>query len=324
MKKKYLYAAVLILTVLIFGCEENFSPKTDFQPKYALNCIIRGDTSFQTASISVSYDVSGYDPNTNHNDPFISGAQIRMWDGHSNVYFFRDSSVARADTSRYDTPFHFYYLDGFIPEPQDSLEILAILPNGKKLHAYTKVPQNVNFNLDSTLSDNNVPVTGKTDFTETWQQNSNVGWYLPRLLIYYRKTENGIELKKTQQVALNYEDIKGTQTPAYPQPERTLKITFQNKFLDSAMIQISKGDANKSRYRIMAAILDILVFDNDLSKYYSNMNGYYDDYTVRVDATDYTNVDGGLGIFGSYIKDSKLVNLKNDYIHSFGYKGPDD
>lgn len=321
MKNKFFYSGLLALTILLGGCEENFSPKAEFQQKYALNCIIRGDTTFQTASISMSYDVPGFDPYSNHTDPFLSGATIRIWDGNDSVYFFRDSSVARSDTSRYNTPFHFYYLKGFQPKPLDSLEILAVLPNGKKLHAYTRVPDKVVFD---TLSDGIVPDSVKPDFTEYWLQNSNIGWYIPKLLLYYRINVNGTVVTKTKEVALNYTVVNGVPTPVYPKPQRLVQITYKNRYLDSAMVQISRGDPNKGNYRVMAAILNLLIFDEDLSKYYSNMNGYYDDYTVRVDITDYTNIEGGFGIFGSFIKIEKLVVLTNDYIHSFGYQGPDD
>jgi Domain of unknown function (DUF4249) len=324
MKKISLYLIIFILGIFILGCEENFSPKTNFVQKYALNCVVRGDTSFQAASISMSYDVSGYDPNTNHNDPFLSGAQIRIWDGKNNVYFFRDSSVVRADTTRYDTPFHFYYLDGFQPKALDSLEILAILPDGKQLHAYTRVPQAVEFSLDSTMSDKLVPVSGKSDFTESWLANINTGWYLPRLSLYYRKLINGTEVSMNKEIPLKYETVNGKLEAQYPKPARLNNITYQDQYLDSVMVQISIGDQNKSHYRIMAAILDIIVFDDNLSKYYSSMNGYYDDYTVRVDVSDYSNIIGGFGIFGSYIKVSKLVNITKNYIHSFGYKAEGD
>src|SRR5512146_1748833 len=104
----------LIFGLLInYSCEVNFSPKGEFQQKYILTCVIRGDTSVQTATISKSYNVDGYDPYANTTDPFLKDAYIRIWAG-DNVYFMKDTSIARADTSRYKGLFHFFYLKDFM------------------------------------------------------------------------------------------------------------------------------------------------------------------------------------------------------------------
>jgi len=322
MRKKIIVLFGFISLLINNSCEENFSPKGDFQQKYILNCIIRTDTSLQTATLSKSYNVNGYDPYINTEDPFLSNAAIRLWQGDS-VYFMKDSSIARTDTSRYDTPFHFFYLDNFVLRNQKDLEIEAILPNGKTLSARTTIPDPVEWNLtnisDSDTNTFRIPSATEDYFAFRWYESSSVGWYLGKFIVTYSKTVNGVEEIKHIVVPQKFENVNGQVKAIYPAPTKNLVAAFQNSALDSVFNQISAGDPNKTHYKIYGGIFQLLVFDENLSKYYSNTNGFLDDYTIRLDQTDFTNVQGGLGIFGSFIKQQRGNLIDADYIRSFGY-----
>jgi Domain of unknown function (DUF4249) len=318
-------AAIFFITVIMlinYSCEENFSPKGNFQQKYILNCIIRGDTSLQTATISKSYNVNGYDPYANTNDPFLANAYIRIWVG-DNVYFMKDSSITRTDSSRYNTPLHFFYCDNFQAGINKDLEIQAILPDGKTLEAQTTIPDPVQWNFTNVdTSDTNafrIPSLGNDYFSFNWYQGSSNGWYLPRFVVIYAKVVNGVEERHEITVPERYENIGGNIEPVYPSPNRNVSSSFQNNALDSIFNQISAGDPDKSHYKIYGGIFELLVFDDNLSKYYSSTNGFLDDYTVRLDENDFTNINGGLGIFGSYLFEKRGALIATEYITSFGY-----
>ncbi len=322
MKKIIIFISVLFSLLINYSCEENFSPKGDFQQKFILNCIIRTDTSLQTATLTRSYNVNGYDPYVNTEDPVLSKALIRIWQGDS-VYFMRDTSIARTDTSRYNTPFHFFYLNNFVFRNQNNLEIEAILPDGKTLSASTTSPDPVEWNLTNIdSSDTNtfrIPSLANDYFSFRWYQSSSVGWYLARFEVTYSKTINGVEKVYHVVVPQAYENEDGKVKAVYPSPTRNLIAFFQNSALDSVFKQISAGDPDKQNYKIYGGIFRLLVFDKNLSKYYSSTNGFLDDYTIRLDQSDFTNVKGGLGIFGSYVKQQRGALIDSDYIRSFGY-----
>jgi len=322
MKKILLLIFSVILVLINYSCEENFSPKGDFQQKYILNCVVRGDTSLQTATISRSYNVEGYDPSANTIDPFLKDAFIRIWAG-DNVYFMRDSSLARTDTSRYKGPLHFFYINNFKPGNNTSLEIEAILPDGKTLKANTTLPEAVEWNYNNTdTSDTNafrIPSLSHDYFSYSWYQGSSLGWYLPRLILVYAKIVNGSEERHEIQVPQKYEDNGNGIGPVYPSPSKNTLASFHNIALDSVFRKISAGDPVKSHYKIYALVFELLIFDDNLSKYYSVTNGFLDDYTIRLDESDYTNVEGGLGILGSYIRQKRGSKIAAEYISSFGY-----
>lgn len=78
MKKRLLLSLVILASLSILSCEEEFNPKIDFQEKYILYSIINPDSSFQTAVLLKTYDVPGYDPYINSADPSVKDATILL------------------------------------------------------------------------------------------------------------------------------------------------------------------------------------------------------------------------------------------------------
>jgi len=193
MKIKY-YIVLIPISIIFTFCENNFNPKAPYDERYSLNCIIRGDTSFHVATLYQSYDVPNMDPYENKNDYFIDGAFIRMWRGNDEIYVFKDSSKQRIDTSRYNTDLKYYYIKDFVPNEGDSLEIEALLPNGRRLYSNTKIPQKVERNEEE--SDMEVIQDYKEYLKTKWLIKNRDQVYLPKLLIDYFVIENGVNIGK--------------------------------------------------------------------------------------------------------------------------------
>jgi len=303
---------IAFFTFILNSCEENFSPKADYQEKYILYSIINTDSSIQTAVLERSYDVEGYDPYLNTTDPSIQGADIRIRQG-DNVFFMRDTSTVRTDTSRYNSAMvHFYYADDFLLKGSDSLEIIATLSNGKRLYSITGHANSVEFSKES---DRVLPPEEKDYYSFIWNGPVSSRWYLPKFIFYYVK--DGVRYSK--EVPITYTIENGKWVAVYPGIMNNNIIRFQNSALDSALAQISLGDPNKSSYKIFGGVFTLLIFNESISNYYSTTNGYLDDFTVRIDEADYTNIEGGLGIFGAFKKQFTGATFTEQYIKSFGY-----
>jgi len=54
--------------------------------------------------------------------------------------------------------------------------------------------------------------------------------------------------------------------------------------------------------------VEVIQTDEHLYKYYSVVNGFQDQYSIRVDQPNYTNIQGGLGVFGSFVSDTTVVS----------------
>jgi hypothetical protein len=311
--KKYILLFVCIASMLIsFACDESFNPKAPFKEQYVLNCIIRGDSASQIATLSKTYDVSGFDPNTNNTDPSISGAQVYLkWKG--KLYQLRDSSIARTDTSRYKDPIKFYYTKAFTPAAHDSVEIIAIPTPGVLLTSKSKVPYNAYFgNSPWFIKGDEIAL----DFRWT-AYDFNV-YYLPRLKIIYQKRNEIPVVNHSFEVPLDYTSANGIETSVYPGFSPAAGIEFVRTNIDKAMLQVSNGD-DKSNYKFLYIDLELLIFDQFLAGYISTTNGFLDNLSIRLDEPNYTNISGGLGIFGAYQYNDFQITLSNDYLSNLGY-----
>jgi len=306
---------IIFQSVLFFSCDEEVNPKVPFTEKYILNFVIRGDTSYQIATLSNSYDVPGLDPYENINDPSIKNADIRIWHD-DKVIVMQDTVIPRQDISRYKDSVYCYYLKDFSPVTGKPVEVRVITQSGNKLYANTKIPQVLLF--DSL--DLRIPKDSQSFFSYVWQSTDESIYYIARFRIFYRLTEpEGVSLL-SKEVPVAYVEENGKKKPVYPKVTTQAFLIFQNEALDSAMKQIGGDEAVKSKYKIYDARLEVLIFDNALSKYYASIHSYLDEYSIRIDESDYTNVSGGLGIFGSYLKQNYRVVLKQEYVKSFGYE----
>ena len=308
MKIKLLFLFLILLFSI--SCEEDFNPYGDYQEKFAFTCILKNDDNFQTATLFRSYL-------TTPSDPSVIGADIRVWYNDS-VFVFKDSSMTRTDTSRYNSPFRFYYNKDFRVTNDKTVELEVLLPNGKRLRSSSVTPKSINFNDQSEVL---IPPVASNIIQFLWYPLDDQIYFSPKLTIRYKQNVNGEIIEKFKVVPIRYEEINGESIPVFPSPSSAPVITYTLDAVTKALQEISEGDPNKQNYSILQKIsFNVTAFDAPVSKYISSTGGSFDDLTVSVDVSDYTNIDGGFGLFGSYFKKNytKLRFLQS-YIESFGY-----
>lgn len=307
---------IFILTIFI-SCDESFSPNAPYEEKYSLNCIIRGDSLFQVATVYKSYDVQNIDPLENTEDPFINGAFLRMWRGNDEIYIFSDSSKERTDTSRYKSDFKYYYIDDFTPNEGDILKIEALLPNGRRLSSNTLVPTEVI--RSESRSDTIVTRTSKGYLSTTWIIENPDQVYLPKLYIEYFKNENGVNIRKIKIVPWKNVKIDNITKYIYPSLSRDYSIDYEIDLIAESMEDISKNDSEKKKYTINSIFLELSVYDKNLSTYYFTVGLDDNSFAIGLDEGDYSNIENGFGIFGSFITQEFRISLSKNYVTSFGY-----
>lgn len=305
------------MALISFSCNDSFDPFGEFQDNYALTCILKSDTTFQVATLSHNYRGNGFDPFGNTDDPSIIGADIRVWLGDS-VYVFRDSSVTRIDPSRYTTPFSFYFNNKFTVQTGVNLEIEVLLQNGRRLKASTKAPEEIFFSEESDVI---IPAVNSNNLKFIWNPQVEGTFFSPQLTIRYLHNLNGNIVEKLKIVPVKYVEQNGEFGPFFPQPSNKTTIIYELDAVSRALEEISEDDPNKDNYTILQSPgFELIAFDLNLSRYASSTNQTFDDLTVTVNESDFTNVEGGLGIFGATIKKKyDRIKFQPSYIESFGY-----
>jgi hypothetical protein len=314
MKKIYL---IIFIGITSFSCEEDFSPYGEFKEKYIFNCVLRGDSTIQIAALSKSYNPANFNPDLITEDASIMGADIRILIGDS-VYVFKDSTANRIDTTRYKKPFRFYFNSRLELIPNRDVDVEVLLPNGRRIQSRSKTPPKIQFDQRSAdvISDQSPNLS-----QFIWNISFSGQYFSPRMFITYTKNVNGTNKLMTKLVPNKYERDGRNEIPIYPQIGVQSTLNIEKQAISKALDEISLGDPNKQNYTIYEfATVQVLALDQNLSRYYSTTNGSLDDLTVRIDEKDYSNIEGGFGIFASYIKGEYKIKFSPSYILSFGYK----
>lgn len=313
---------LILFSLITISCDENVNPKTNFKEEYILNCVLKADSNYQIATISKSYDVDGYDPNTNKIDPFISGAIIKIFYKDS-VFVLRDTSINRSDNSKYSTPLNFYYTKKLRPNNYSLLKIEATLPNGKKLTAQTE-----SFFLNTIYfgktADTYPPITSDK-ITFNWDKITgdkfeSTIYFAPELAIVYSKYETAQWNRYYKKVPIRYTENSPDKPPIYPEISvGRNSISFDTLAFGVAMREICTNPSERKNYKIEKALFRLLILDKNLAAYYSLQKTFLDEFSVRVNQPDFTNIKGGLGIFGIYAIKQIDIPIEAFYILRFGY-----
>jgi hypothetical protein len=318
MRKFVLSMIVFLLVFISFSCEENFSPKTEFIQQYALFCIVSGDTSYQYAFIEKSYNVQGLDPSGYNSNTFVKNAEIKI--KYNNVEYILKDSSSLINGKEFD----FYFTDSLKPDPNKLMEISAILEDGKTLTGSTITPKsgNLSFQYEDITSDTYIEQKNEGLFF-IWHisgTDTTGILYLPKLEINYYKMENGTNVYHQKEVPVSYFRNGDQFLPNYPIVTSDMTLTYEMDAINRAMNEISEGDPDKSAYTIIDANFELLLLDNNLAPYYLTIQTFLDGFTVILDQQDYSNIDGGFGVFGSFFKRVLHLSLSRNYVLGFGYR----
>ncbi len=316
MRKTILFL-VVVITSLFFGCEDNLNPNGEYRELYTVNCVLRCDTSVQYLTITQAYQIMGNNPLDNKTDPFIKNAEVKIY-YDDKVVVFRDTSIARMDSSRYNSPLHYYYAKNFKPEEDKNYEIDILLPYGRRLNSKTKTPTTLEFikQTSSLLVTKDI----REQLSYFWKINNNDVVYVPRLTFYYYKTENGVKTKYKKQIPLRYEKRGSENVAVYPKPDKHPYVFYDISVVKKAFEEISEGDPYKGNYSIVSGTyFELIILDENLSAYYSTSNSAYGEFSVKIDETDFSNISNGFGVFGSYMHQEIRVSFSEEFVNSFGY-----
>lgn len=316
--KKIIYLLFVFVPVFLFySCNENLDPYGEFKEEYVLNCIIRGDTTFQTATITKTYMVDNYDPYSYNEDTAVKGAKIWLWNNDS-VAIMRDTTLLQSPNSNSGRPYTFYKTDSFQPEGNSLVEIEALLPNGQRLKSSAKVPAKVIMVRNN--SSDRIPPEENDIVKVVWQSDQKEPVFIVRMGIYYFHEEDGKRTRKIKIVPLNYVKFNDKYVENYPKPQSEKAYGIDMATINKAMELISEGENDKSKFEILSCITEVISLNDELSLYYNATARSRDLYSVVLDESDFSSIDNGHGIFGIYMKSRFVIRFTHKYINSFGYK----
>jgi hypothetical protein len=236
----------------------------------------------------------------------------------------RDTLLELSQPSRYGIFQPVYRVRQILLRPGEPAAIRAELPSGRVLTAETVVPPFRYFELSYEFRHGittrvNRLVTGPA-LIFSWEGEEDHLYEAHFVLHYAVRDSTGSSLPSSREVPLTYVRSGGSAVPVYPRPSHERSASYDYAAIDSAMAGISAGDPDKSRYVISDLAFELLEFDGHLARYVSSIKGGIDDLSIRQDANVYTNITGGIGVFGSYTQSNFSYAVDVQYAVSFGYR----
>ncbi|MCU7494313.1 MAG: DUF4249 family protein [Ignavibacteria bacterium] len=324
MKKLTFLVLTAIMAFLIASCEETVSPKAEFREQYILTCIVDVSSDSVIAILSKTYDVDGLKPEANRVDPAVTSAEITISEGPAS-FKFSEGERQRTDTSRYTNRQQYYCAKGVRFVGNKDLKIVAKLPNGKVLSSVTTPPPTPEIEFSYKFPNDMVDPTvnwfiAGDYYSASWYPVNKNHFTFPRLSIPYIKDTKSGRTSEQKEIPLYYVKQEGKLVPYYPGPNQTGYCSFEYNAMRTTFKNISEGSTEPTGYILRYIDFELLEFDAPLSTYYSSTKGVMDNFSIRAEEMVYSNISGGLGIFGSCRKTTVRKRLNPYYITSLGYK----
>ena len=318
--KKVLWLLPVILFIFFESCEDDFNINA-YEDVYTLNCILRNYYPVQYAIISKNvYTENGAPPSQNNIDQNIRGANIKIFYNDS-VFIMRDTTIELTNSGSI-TSINCYCVTNLNIDQGKTISIEAAVPDGVKLESKIQIP---NFSYKFFEDFPHAVNRRNLEMQEySWNLGGTNILNFPQLEIYYKKYEGGIYIDKKKLVPLSYYDFINKDDEILIPVDSSFSFNKNCyttlKDINKIMNEISGDDSNKENYIITKVLFIVTGMDPDLSRYYFAYSRNSEDFTVKLRQTDYSNIEGGKGIFGAYYEFPKSLRVDSLYIKSFGYK----
>ncbi len=313
----------VLVTVWIVACNNPFDPRAPLEQQLVVFSVLSTDRNVQFVRVNSNYMPTGFDPNTYDGDNAVRDVSVSIT-GDGKSLFFRDTTVARPDTSRYKLPLRIYTLGHFVPVGGKSYNLLVSSPSLGVASASVTVPSKSVIVLDPLswprMSD---PISSRPD--EVIQFNVDLSTiakgYTYHMFICYDVLKNARWQEERFEVPLTPTDPDTTYSldrPEYlqlTQSPQTSKVFVQFKvgYMQSIIKKLTKVQYVDTHLIYKWIVLVVLQADQNLFGYYKSLRTYQDPLSIRLDQPVYSKIDGGIGLVGAYSLDSLTFVLPENF-----------
>ena len=301
--------------VLISGCENSFDPRGPYQKQLVVYSILSSSSDSQYVRVFTTYNPSGYDPAEITSDTYVRKASVTLTDD-STTYKLRDTSIARVDKSRYTDD-----IGAYIAYPchmrLGKTYRLSVVSDQGNVSGTVSIPD------AGLLIPNNAFILkapdryNSEDVTVTVKVSALTRGFVVRLYLDYLVRVGADWVHKRDEIPTSVLSVSGT-TVQYNYPKLTRRTSEISQPYITAHFPITVYTAFFTKivdqygtdgFTLLSATYILTQVEANLYKYYNLANGFQDEFSIRTDQPDYSNIQGGLGIFGAMTVDSVRVDL---------------
>ena len=311
MKKILLIAIVALLA----GCENPFSPRGPYTPRLVVYSVLSNIRGTQFVRVSATSDPSGVV--TQLPDSGIAGADVRIVTPDS-VFVFRDTVLQLDQTGE---SIHAYVCDSMAVTHGTSYRLQVqsgSLTGQSSISAPTApsmvIPGTTAQSLDHPIGFGFVPGGHMLRFTP--RLSANTRSCLIRMYIEFQTRVGPDTISHRWEVPMFVSDTSFSD-PLYPGFVYADRSSFDIQYSEDAYaITLAKI---VFKYSILVkftyVMFEVYQIGEPLQNYSSVVNGFQDELSIRSDTPDYSNISGGLGLFGVDTRDEIRRPFPKDFYY---------
>lgn len=306
-------AGVAGLVVLAAGCSEAFNPKGPYRDQIALYSVLTTRSDSQFVRVFSTYNPSGHNPLENSVDTYVRNARVTI-SSDSLVTTLTSVLIPRKDESRYtdDIVGYLAYPCRLQPGRTYTLNVTSDKGNAS---ATIAVPGRGEVYANNPYILKN-PEKYDEDLSSRIRLSAAAQGYIVRIILEFETRLGSLVKRNREEIpsAVFTGDGSSFQFdyPILTRRNDTPYLTYEIAYFGLNAYKAFLVDV-KSRYgaiTITGATYVLTQVDRNLYTYFNLANGFQDSFSIRTDLPDYTNIRGGVGVFGSMVEDSVYVDLR--------------
>jgi hypothetical protein len=312
-----------VIALFSLACENSFTPKGPYQDKMVVYAVLSAENDTQYVRLYTTYNPSGFDPYANTAENDVSGAVITVSQA-SSATGFRDTVVARYDKSRYTNDIGAYVAYPFRAIPGTSYNLNVVSPTYGTITASLSVPDRGRLYVN-----NRYVLKGGGDKNEdlavfVWIRYATRG-YLVRYYLNYDVLHAGVWVNHQAEVPSGVLVIdNNTRIYSYPRLQRRTTTPASVIKEEQEVVYFSRTAYELKQYdlgvqykpesiRFNGAWFVLTQVEANLYNYYNVSNAFQDQHSIRTDVPNWTNINGGYGVFGAQVSDSTYIDFSASF-----------
>lgn len=310
-------ASVLVL-LLMCGCDEAFSPNTEFRQELVVYGFMNTSRDKQIVRVHTTYNPSRNDPLTRSEDPPVKGARVTISDGVRSCVL-RDTLIARKEKDRYLSDIFAYVCTDLPILPGKLYRLDVFAPGVGNASAAARLPGTGFIHLDAGYKTLFEPEASTAHIGLLLKLSDLSKGYLLQFLIEYDVGEGELQQRLVTEipVAVTHKTSDTSFVAVYPQLARVENPSGQFVYYvrDAYLATLIKIKARHRRQLLVGRHLKFYLYqlEPSLYDYYKVVNGFQDPLSIRTDKPDRTNIQGGFGVFGGMTVDSLIYVLPSGF-----------
>jgi hypothetical protein len=306
--------ALSVLVLLIWaGCEHPFDSKGPYDKRLVVYSILSNRSDSQYVRVYSTYNPPAYNPLDVSSDTYVQNARVSIANDSAS-YNLVNTVIPRSDRSRYSTDIPAYvgypirvqfgktYSLG-VRSPDGNATASVTTPGVGLVEAYN--PQELK-----------APLKYTDDIAARVKLSPGAAGYIVRLFIDFDVTSTQGVIHTRVEVPNAVVPI-GTADTSFQYPTLVRRssdpfIVFEAAIfsLDGYKVFLNDLIAQTGPIHLTSATFILTQVEDNLYKYFNIVNGFQDQFSIRTDQPDYSNIVGGFGVFGAMRDDSVLTDLR--------------